>query len=117
MVQSTLFKMKPPLESEIQKSILDYLKIRYHDCVWRNMVGAARIQQPNGKTNFVQFGKVGMSDIMGVIPPGGRFLAIEVKRPGGKPTQAQEEFLSMVKAAGGIAFVATSLDDVLAHGL
>lgn len=43
----------------------------------------------------------------------GRFIAIEVKKPGGKLTEKQEQFLHDVRAAGGIAFVAYSVDEVI----
>jgi hypothetical protein len=43
----------------------------------------------------------------------GRFLAIEVKRPGGKLTLDQTAFLEAVRQNGGIAIVATSVDDVM----
>jgi hypothetical protein len=43
----------------------------------------------------------------------GKFVSIEVKRPGGKLTDGQERFLHNVRAAGGIAFVAHSVDDVV----
>lgn len=45
----------------------------------------------------------------------GKFVAIEVKRPQGKLTDGQERFLHNVRAAGGIAFVAYSVDDVVAQ--
>lgn len=45
----------------------------------------------------------------------GKFVAIEVKRPQGKLTEGQERFLHNVRAAGGIAFVAYSVDDVVAQ--
>jgi len=50
--------------------------------------------------------------ILGIIPPHGRFLAIEVKKPGRKPTAHQRAFLAEVKRMGGIALVAHSLEDV-----
>jgi len=53
----------------------------------------------------------GISDIIGVLNDG-RFLAIEVKRPRGKPTKAQQFFIDQVNEAGGLAFVARSLEDV-----
>ena len=43
----------------------------------------------------------------------GKFVAIEVKRPKGRLTDGQEKFLHNVRAAGGIAFVAYSVDDVV----
>jgi hypothetical protein len=53
-----------------------------------------------------------MADLVGIVPCGvytGRFLACEVKRPGGKPTAAQRAFLDTVKDAGGVGVV---VDDV-----
>jgi hypothetical protein len=54
----------------------------------------------------------GVSDIIGCIPKTGRFLAIEVKRPGGKPTPEQQQFIDTINAAGGLAFVARSVEEV-----
>jgi penicillin-binding protein-related factor A (putative recombinase) len=52
----------------------------------------------------------GVSDILGLID--GRFLAIEVKSPKGRPTPEQLEFIEKVNAQGGIAFIARSSLDV-----
>lgn len=43
----------------------------------------------------------------------GIFLGIEVKRPGKKPTGIQNKRARDIQAAGGIAIIATSLDDVI----
>lgn len=54
----------------------------------------------------------GIADLLVCLD--GRFVAIEVKRPGvGVLTPLQEQFLHDVRAAGGIAFVAYSVDDVV----
>lgn len=45
---------------------------------------------------------------------GGKFVAIEVKRPGGKVSADQSAFLEGVRAAGGIGIVAYSVKDVQA---
>jgi hypothetical protein len=58
------------------------------------------------------FGKVGSADILGILRPSGRFLAIEVKKPGEKPSDEQIAFLLAIRDAGGVAIVAYSLDDV-----
>jgi Holliday junction resolvase len=42
----------------------------------------------------------------------GRFCGIEVKMPGEEPSKAQQYQLDKIRRAGGIAFVAYSLDDV-----
>jgi len=53
----------------------------------------------------------GVSDIIGIFK--GRFLAIEVKKPGGKLTANQAVFLERISREGGIAFVAYGVDDVI----
>jgi hypothetical protein len=53
----------------------------------------------------------GVSDILACFE--GRFLAIEVKRPGGRVSPDQELFLARVRKAGGIGLVAYSVDDVV----
>ena len=54
--------------------------------------------------------KRGVPDIIALYD--GKYIAIEVKRRGNRPTQLQEEHLSMIENAGGIAMVAYSLDEV-----
>jgi len=53
----------------------------------------------------------GISDILGVYQ--GKFLAIEVKAPKGKPSLAQTDFLNRVREEGGIAILAYSIEDVI----
>lgn len=95
-----------PLESQIQRQILDYLEIRgiFH---WRNNTGAFR----DDKQHLYRFGFKGSSDIIGVLP-GGRALFIEVKRPTGRLTDAQKEFLARAHMAGALAFEARSVEEV-----
>jgi len=52
----------------------------------------------------------GLPDLIGVCR--GRALALEVKRPGGKPTPLQEHELGRWAAAGAVAAVVTSVEDV-----
>jgi len=52
------------------------------------------------------YGGAGLPDYIACYR--GRFLAIEVKRPGGRTTELQEVWLARIRAAGGIAFVARS---------
>lgn len=40
-----------------------------------------------------------------------QFAAIEIKRPGEKPTDAQQSFLMQVRRMGGLAGIARSADD------
>ena len=42
----------------------------------------------------------------------GRFVAIEVKQPGKRPTQLQQLKMARIRECGGTAFVACSVDEV-----
>lgn len=98
-----------PLEREVQAAIVHYLRTLGLHVERRNVgmvpVGAASA----GK--FRASAEKGASDLL-VILPGGRFCAIEVKRPGGKPSPAQVAYLERVNRAGGLGFVATSAAEV-----
>ena len=77
--------------------------------VWRNNTGA--LQDKNGR--WVSFGLCkGSADIIGIAPDG-RFLAVEVKAPGGKVSLDQQKFVLAVQLAGGLAGVARSADEAL----
>lgn len=102
-------------ESEIQRSILEYLTMRGH-FVWRNNSGAY-VGEHKGKTRFFRFGKKGSSDILGCAKSTGKIIAIEVKRLGGDVTPEQNSFLGSIQKENGIAFVAYSVDDVIKAGL
>lgn len=52
----------------------------------------------------------GVPDILTCIK--GRFVGIEVKQPGEKPTKIQQYQMDQINKSGGVAFVATSLRDV-----
>lgn len=86
-----------PKESEIRKSIQRYLDLR-GIFNWRQWQG--------------QFSVKGVPDIVGILPGSGKILGIEVKRPGGKPSDAQIAFIEHINRSGGVAFFATSVEDV-----
>lgn len=76
---------------------------------FRNNVGVAKTDTGS----VIRFGlTVGSSDLIGWTASG-RFLAIEVKRPGKNPTKEQRNFLDAVTKAGGIAGVARSVEDAV----
>ena len=60
--------------------------------------------------NMGIYAKAGVSDILACIK--GRFVAIEVKRPGNKPSAVQLQFITAVNSIGGFAFWADNLQDV-----
>ena len=56
---------------------------------------------------------MGSADLIGIVMPLGKFLALEVKRPGEKPSEAQAHWLALVRKAGGIAGVVTSVEEAI----
>jgi hypothetical protein len=86
--------------------------------LWRNNVG--RLIDAQGR--LVTFGLCpGSADLIGYVPVtitpemvGMRlavFAAVEVKRPGGRATSQQLQWLGAAQAAGGRAGIATSVDE------
>ena len=92
-------------EQEIQKQIIDYLKIKGCLVFKHNNFGKVR--------GHFYHNTIGVSDIIG-LNKNGKFIAVEVKKPGGKPSKEQIEFLEDVKNKNGIAILAESLDDIMA---
>lgn len=95
-------------EQAIVRAAVEYLLVRGIPC-WRQNTGAVK----SGK-RFVRFAMPGCSDILGCLPPDGRFLAIEVKHPSNRKgaTEEQKAFLDAINGAGGLGFVARSLEDI-----
>ena len=95
--------------AQLVNEISKYLHLRkiYH-----------RIIDSNGKPlrhrpgTFAQSSNRGISDILAVLPPNGRLLAIEVKVPPDDLRPAQHEFLAAIREAGGIATVAMTVEQV-----
>lgn len=83
------------MEKDIVAAILRLLKKRPRCFAW--------------KTHGGMYGTAGIPDIIACV--GGRFVALEVKQPGGKPTRLQEITLGKVRASGGIAAVVTSMEE------
>ena len=83
-------------EQNIQTAIMNYIK----------SVGGLPIKQ----NQIGIYGQAGVPDIIACIK--GRFVAIEVKRPGQKPKPIQVAFLDAINKKGGIAFWSDNLDKV-----
>ncbi len=96
-----------PKESEIQRVILDWLALKG---IWAWRVNNIPVPNPNG--GFRRFSGIrGHPDIAGVLQ-GGRALYAEVKRPGGKLSSSQEEFLDRAASLGAVACVVTSVEEL-----
>lgn len=78
--------------------------------MFRNSVGY-------DKEKHVKYGlMVGSSDLIGLVKPSGRFIALEVKLPGfTRPRNAHEreqaEFIQMINEAGGFGGFVTSVEE------
>ena len=96
-------------EASIQRLILEFLSGIGIYC-WRNN-NAGIFDPRTGKYRSPgKFSIPGVSDIFGFHK--GKFFAIEVKKQGSNPTQAQKDFMEAVRINGNIAFVARSIGDV-----
>lgn len=52
--------------------------------------------------SYIPMDTRGVSDIIGCIPKTGRFLAVEVKRPGNKPTAELQQFIDNHQRGGRV---------------
>jgi hypothetical protein len=96
---------EPDSEASILRSIRKSLGARPGWIVLRNSMGAAKT--PAGRTVRFGCGPPGTSDLL--CCAWGRFVAIEVKKPGGKVSRKQQAFLRAVERKGGVGFLAYSL--------
>lgn len=84
------------LESEIQRDIIKYLK---------KLPGLWLFKVCGGST----MQKAGVPDIIGCYQ--GQFFAIEVKRPGKRPTTLQKHVLDTLIRCGALVGVAVCVED------
>jgi hypothetical protein len=106
-------------ERDVLAACLAFLQ-RHPRVAWakRMSTGVTRYTDHKGVERFVRFGFNGCPDIIGQlrpVPPNpvGAWLAIECKSDSGEPTDEQQAVLDTINAAGGVAFVARSIDDVM----
>lgn len=101
-----------PKEKDIEASILKYLEFLPGCFAWKNPTsGYYDARKGIFRKQVSKYAINGVADIIGVL--NGRFLAIEVKTPENKLRPAhQERFLEQINKKGGIAFFATSLEEV-----
>jgi hypothetical protein len=100
-------------EGRIKAACLRYLEKR-RILAWNNPSGAACV----APDRWVRFGKKGSADLLGCLP-GGRFLAVEVKGPGGRLSPEQKRFLEEIRGLGGLALTVKSwkeIDSALREG-
>ncbi len=96
-------------EQIIQREIMDWLKAKgiLH---WRQHLGAVRVKGARIKNAMK-----GYPDIAGVMPGGiGRLFTIEVKKPDGRFSMEQVDWMKDLSDAGALYIVATCVEDVAA---
>ena len=89
---------------EVMKALKTHAAVAWCE---RMNSGAARM---GGR--FVRFGFKGCPDVLGQLRDG-RLLGVEVKAQAGRLRPEQAVFLERIRGAGGVAFVARDLRDVL----
>lgn len=88
--------MKQKEEQKVQDSIMTYIK----------SIGGLPIKQ----NQIGIYGQAGVPDIIACIK--GKFVAIEVKKPGEKPKPHQIAFIDAISKKGGLAFWSDNLSKV-----
>ena len=98
-------KTKPPAprESEVLRSVLKLLELLGIPA-WRSNAGGGYRIGKGEKPQLIQGIPEGSPDIIGWLPKDGRFLGIEVKRPGEKPTAEQLAWLDRINGDGAVGF-------------
>jgi hypothetical protein len=94
--------------TEVVNPIIEYITLRGGVAI---RINSGAIPVEGKKSRIFRGAPAGTSDIIGCWH--GRFLAIECKLPGNKPTALQVEFLERIRTAGGIGMVAYSVNDVI----
>ena len=85
------------LEQDIQKDIIDFLEKNGLLAIKHNNIGI--------------YARAGVPDILACSNQG-KFIGIEVKRPGEKPKPIQIAFIDAINKLNGVAFYATSVEEV-----
>jgi len=100
-------------EDQIQRAVFEHLRVR-------GVPGLVAWHTPNGGARrsieaaiFKSLGvRAGVSDVIAVHDA--KIYALEIKAPGGRPTESQLEFITDMEAAGASCCVAEGLDRALA---
>ena len=60
----------------------------------------------------MRFNTPGTPDVLVVLPPAGRLVGIELKSPAGRISPAQRAVHETLRAAGAVALVVRSIEDL-----
>lgn len=107
---------KPAPEKLVQRAIVDAFRLRYRVALVHVDSGAAGMRRGQGAgQGGYSATPAGFPDLVGVLPPSGRAVYVEVKAPGNRPTELQTRMLDALRLKGAIAFWADSVDSALAQ--
>jgi len=98
-----------PTEHQIQKGIMDYLKMR-GIMAWRQNSLSAPILDKYNRRHYIHTGMRGLPDIVILLPR--IVLFCEIKSEKGKLSPDQKEFFRKAKELGHLCEVVRSVDDV-----
>jgi len=104
-------KLKP-LESEIQKSIIDYLKIKKHFFMKINTVGIYK----KATGSYIPSQSVGAPDIL-VFTDGGYTVCLEIKTKTGKLSEYQKLWKQKAEDVGMEYYIIHNLNELQEIGL
>lgn len=106
-------RTKPRSEGALQADIVGFLRVVLSPdhLVYAN-ANAAQRTSTGRAGNAVPGLMPGIPDLSIACPRGGPCLYLEVKRPGGKLSPAQEHVIGRLQSAGGFVAVVTSIDEV-----
>lgn len=104
-------------EQQIQKAVVAHLRQRGVPGLvfWHtpnNVHGGRRRDHIAGAIHKGMGARAGVSDLVAFHR--GKFFALELKAPGGRPTEAQLAFIADIEREGGFTCIAEGLDRALA---
>jgi len=95
-------------EKHVQAEVFAAIGGRPDCCIFRNHVGLAKHGDRTVRTGL----HPGSADLIGV-GPGGRFLSIEVKGPGGRASDKQKQWARIMRQKGAIAGIVWSAEEAV----
>lgn len=103
------------LEAEIQRRIEAAIGAEPDFLLFRNSVGKARHVSRDGEEFHVPYGLgKGSPDLVGILGPSGRWVALEIKCPGEEATDEQKQVHTVWRRFGAFVAVVTSPDQARA---
>lgn len=101
------------LERDLQIQCRDYLNLVHPDLLWWMVPNGGFALTPRAASLMKAMGlRAGVCDLGMILPPNGRYAAIELKALGSYPTAGQRAFIARAEAAGALCAVVRSLDSL-----